>query len=216
MRSLLEVDTTDLPNEVADVFLRDGSERIALAEKRWPGFEVRGSLITEVGEGLYPMPADFTDVAAVIHPFWGVLDFISLEAGEAIWAGSTDTVGEPRCWSVQGGEIRIFPRPAVEATLTLRGFRGMADWVADGAGAVPDLPRSFDIAIAYMAVSLAYAQIEDADQAALYMERAVEKISLAKAHTFDTHHKRPIVLNGAPGVGMSYARWVRNSAAGSF
>jgi hypothetical protein len=222
VRNLLETDTTELPDGVLDLFLQDAYERIVYSEKRWPGFEQRGTVVTEEGTRAYAFPDDasgnaWVDVAHMADSTWfGPLEYISNEHAEDFWSGVSDINARPRYWSIWEEQIQLWPKPDGIYTLNLRGFRGPSDWIALGAGQQPDLPRAFDIAIAYMATSLAYAQIEDVEMAAHYQGLAVEKVGIGKRYIFDSRQHRPIKLNGGSLIFPSYSGWVQASARATF
>ncbi len=217
MRNILETDITDLPNGTADVFLQDSFDRIVDTESRWPGYEVSDTLVTVNGTQTYSPNTTWADLASVTDSIWGPLDYLSNEEGEARFSGLLDVTGRPCYWSLWGQQIKMWPRPDGIYTLALRGFRAPVDWVALGAGAEPDLPRSFDTAIAFLATSLAYGQIEDTELAAFYEAKGLSKMASAKGFVLNNRHHRPLKLNGSRrSSGLSYADHIRGSASSQF
>jgi len=217
VRALLETDITDLPNSILDLLIQDAYDRIVLSESRWPGFEVSGTIVTVAGDGTISPPSTWADVASITHSgtTWGKLAYISEDSADDLFSGVTIS-GVPRYWSLWGQELKLWPVPDGVYTLSLRGFRGPIDWISLGAGAAPDLPDPFHLAIVYLAVALEYGQIEDPDMAELYLQRANEKIGITKSFVFNSRHHRPKTLNGGPLYARSYSRLVRDSAASQF
>jgi hypothetical protein len=199
-----------------DLLVQDAYDRIVLSESRWPGFEVSDTIVTVAGDGTVSPPSTWADVASIRDPsWWGKLRYISEDEADDFF-GVNDYQGRPRYWSLWGQEIKLWPIPDGVYTFRIRGFRSPVDWIALGAGAEPDLPRSFDMAIVYLACALEYGQIEDPDMAEMYLARANEKIAVSKRFVFDSRHFRPVVLHGGSVVGLSYSRLVRDSAASTF
>ena len=78
----------------------------------------------------------------------------------------------------------------------IRGYRYPTDWIAGGAGAVPDCDARLHMLLAHYAIALAYAQQEDEVLEDVYMKRWQAGFAAARNAIVNPRHHRPLVFNG--------------------
>jgi hypothetical protein len=194
VRTQLDLDETDLPDILLDVFIRDGYDHIVNLERRWPFFEVIWLLTADVdGTVILPLEADVVEsvIAQDGHRLWHA-DTRWIEDN---FAGST-TTGTPAYWSQINRTMYIWPKPTAVFPLQARGFRKPADWVAAGASAEVDADVRLHIPVAYYACSMGYAQQEDEVLEQTYMNRFREAVTVAQAAVMRAWTGQPKILNG--------------------
>lgn len=203
VRGHMDLDPEDLPDAVLDVMIREGSKRVERAENRWPFYSHRWTYTTQAGVD----EIDFSEVAANIEaiqsvkgPRW-TLTYVGLGHADARWPENTSTLSEPTHWSVDYQTLFLWPTPNGPYELTLRGYRTPIDWVANGAGAEPDLPNDLHNTVAMWALARAYEQQDDPEMASIFERKFADEINLFRRRINDTPPAQPIVLNGRPSPG---------------
>lgn len=210
VRQHLDLDEDELPNVMLDVWARDASVKIARTRKRWPFFETSWTLTVGGGvadynlNSLSPVPDEITSIVRNDRR----LVFMGRDEAEAAYLPYQQHSGEVTFWNVWGDELRLYPTPSGTDTLFLRGYRKVADWVADGAGAVPDFPSEFHDAIRLYLLAMAYLQQEDPEMAQQFIQAFNGEMDLLKKQFGDAPGSYPLVLGGGPrvrrGAGMRY------------
>jgi hypothetical protein len=115
------------------------------------------------------------------------------EMAEDVFVPS-DTATEPLYWSLWGGDVTVWPTSTSERNLTLRGYRkpiwsGLAGDELDG-------DTKLHSAIFHYTCSLAYAQLEDLELEAGYLQRWSTLLAEYRRHLLRPDYHRPLVLNG--------------------
>jgi hypothetical protein len=222
VRSIIDLDETDLPISLIRTYLRDGFDRIITLERTWPFLEVSSTFNTVAGQREYATSGitagSYTGGTYAFREITSMVDnsisgnrlrLIALEDAERIWSGSLDTSARPM-YFVEWGDIqRLYPKPDAVYSIAVRGFRKpIYNWVSDGTVEI-DCDDRLHTAIAYYALSRAYQRQEDAEMAAVYKQSFDEGVMLARKEIMRITSHRPAILSGGfPYV--SYDRWTQN------
>lgn len=201
VRLHLDLEIEDLPDQVLDFFIREGSRRIERAEPRWPFYETSYSLTQATGVESVPkttIGADLDQLRAIVHvdPLkHHPLTWVGFDAFQEM-RSQRAAQGRPRFFAEQGGSVYFFPTPDQSYDFTVFAYRKPADWVANGAGAVPDMPDELHSTVATWALSKAYAQQEDPELSSLYERQYADELNEFRRRLVITPHNQPLVLNG--------------------
>lgn len=200
-RTITELEEADVSNTTIDLYIRDGYERMLSLERRWPFFEQTATMSSVANQRDYPLAAinagNFREITSVVNTTSGArLQLISYDQGEQVFiADSSDAVGEPRWWSLWGGNLQLWPKPDAVYSLALRGYRKPTDW---------DLSDSTDMdadtrmhrALVYYVVAQLYQLQEDVEMASFYRATFDEAVRLARADIIRTPSAAPLILSG--------------------
>lgn len=194
VREYFDLDITELPDSLVDIFLNDGFRRAKRATPRWPFYEFAGSFTTSPGVAAYTLSS--VDVSLLsIDRLVGEnfnLDWLDPHLAESTWLPETETSGQPTRYSIWGSAIRLWPKPDAAYDIFIRGYK-QAKWAAD-AGAVPDIPEEFHELIGEWAVGRASAQQDDPSGAQLHSANFYEGLSELKKQLVNAG-PGPVILN---------------------
>ena len=202
VRQHLDLDESEIPNELLDVWARDASIKISRSRKRWPFFETSWVLTTTDGERDYslnqldPVPDEIVSIVRDDRR----LAFMGRDEAEAAYLPYQTSTGFVTYYNVWNDILRLYPTPHMVDTLHLRGYRKVEDWVADGAGAIPDFPDDFHDAIRLYLVGMAYLQQEDPEMAQQFIGAFNAEMDVLKKQYGDAPGAYPLVLGGGPRV----------------
>lgn len=205
VRQHLDLDSTELPNSLIDVWARDASIKINRSRKRWPFLEASWTLVTTPGVADYslsdptlfdPLPDEITSIVRNDRR----LVYMGRDEAEAAYLPYQEHSGFVTFFNVWNDTLRLYPSPESEDTLYLRGYRKIEDWVAKGAGATPDFPDEFHDAIRLYLLAMAYLQQEDIEVAAQFTNAFNAEMDLLKKQFGDSPGSFPLVLGGGPRV----------------
>lgn len=205
VRQHLDLDESELPNSLLDVWARDASTKIARARKRWPFYEtswtltVGGDVSDYAVSALSPVPDEITSVVRDDRR----LVYIGRDEAEAAYLPYQQNSGYVTYWNVWGDTLRLYPTPSGTDLLRLRGYRKAIDWVASGAGATPDFPDEFHDAIRLYLLAMAYLQQEDPEMGQQFIGAFNAEMDLLKKQFGDAPGSYPLVLGGGPRVRRS-------------
>lgn len=199
VRAHLTLVDVDLPDELMDIYIREGSQRVEQAETRWPFYEAVATLETVAGSAAYSiitsLPDDFDQVVAITSSS-GDLAWVSPEnmsTRTSVGGGTSDVPSHYTTW---GGQLTLWPTPSGAVDLTVRYYRKPRDWIADGTGGEPDMPSQLHNAVAVWALAAAYAQQEDPDMAQFYERRFEQELDVFRRRINEAPHAQPMVLGG--------------------
>jgi hypothetical protein len=200
IRAQLDVEEDELPNDMADAYLAEAYIRTMSMENRWPFFETSWT-ITKVGtDAAVELPPD-VDPAGLfaVRANGARLVQVSNEQAEDSTAQMAGT-STPGWYTIWGRELRLWPSPNVDTTLTLRGYRLPSDWISNGAGAEVDADVRLHRLLAHYAIALAYAQQEDEVLEDTYMKRWQASFMAARNAICNPRHNRPLVFSGGMAI----------------
>jgi hypothetical protein len=210
VRNHLEVDDEELPDSLLNTYLQDAFERTVALDNRWPRNEATWEVSKSLGTISAALPPDMLIPAIVsVTPrsTYQRLIYMSQENAEDMFAQSgTVSQGNPTYWSTWGREMLLWPNPGPDVSfdLTVRGYRQPV-W-DNAASTIPDIDERLHPALAYYAMSLAYAAQEDEILEGVNLARWDRDAKSFMGAIMDPPRHRPLVLNGGPGIlgGSSY------------
>jgi hypothetical protein len=198
VREVTELDSTDVPTNIIQMYIRDGYNRIIDLERRWTFLETKFSMTTTAMVGEYEIN-DFTtddirEVISVVDDEGTRLEFISYDEAEDLFLDVTTPIKRPIMYSMWGGKLYLFPTPNATYTATVRAYRYPEDWVT--ANGTVDGPATFDIPLVYYAVSRIYQSQEELQTAARYEQSFTDAISMARRDLTRPPSNAPVVFAG--------------------
>ncbi len=215
VRSITDLDSTDLSDSLLDLYIRDGYYRILDTEKRWSFLEYSFEFSTRTGVRAYEL-STLTDepmgqISSIIdNRGTGYrMDMIGFDMAEQTYTGSYDTNGDPLFYALWGGSIHLYPKPNNVRTLVARGYREPLDWQTEG-GDVDAIP-SLHFPLVYYACSRVYQQLEDTAMAQMYKGAFDEGVALAvKNATTPSSHNLMRLNAGQTENRPTYSGWLRS------
>lgn len=197
-RAYLDLDVEDIPDTLIDRWAQEGSRRISRLKKNWPFYEA--STTIPVGEGEVEYLVLLKDITSIEGPDGPLLRMDASEAERRYWDGTRYAApNRPQAFSVWANKVRIWPTPDADYSLTARGFRFARDWVAEGAGATPDMPEDFDEVLLAWIMSNAYLHQDEPEQAAIQKAKFDEGLRALAEDELAAPTFTPIVLNSVRG-----------------
>jgi len=212
LRTHLDLEVEDLPDQLIDAWAREGSKRVERAEARWPHFEKFYTFTFDVNaSGLYPFSGIGGDLDQIANIVYGSGNFppihwIGIDAFQEMLAARPSATGRPEYYSTWNDNVTLFPTPDVSYNTTIRGYRSAVDWVAAGAGGTPDLPDELHNTVMTWALSKAYAQQEDPEMASFYERQFADELNEMRRRLVIAPQQQPLVLNSGHLRGESLLR----------
>jgi hypothetical protein len=197
VRTHLDLELEDLPDPLLDAFIREGSRRIEQAERYWPFYQQSFPYSIAVAEASTPLSAispDITEIAAVTRSDGQHLRFLGPHEFEDRRFASQS--GDVAFFTQWGTVVSWGPAPDAAVDLIVRGYRRPLDWVAQGAGAEPDLPVELHNTVSLWAIHRAYAQQEDPELSQLHERLFADELNLYRRRFTQMNVTQPIVLGG--------------------
>lgn len=207
VRTQLDLDVDDLGDTLLDQYLREGHDRTFAAEERWPFFESSWTLTVPAGLqsiNLFGLSVNF--LLSLRNSSNKELVQIPEQFGEDNFQGETGAVDEPLLFSVWANQLRFWPAITVSATDTTFSARGYRDpiWLSTPS-AERDGDERLHSAIIWYACSLAYAQLEEVELEAQYLQRWTMVKEDIRRQVMQPRHHTPMILNG----GVTRTKWSR-------
>ena len=209
VRQHLDLDESEVPNDLLDVWARDASIKISRTRKRWPFLEASWTLTTVPGQRDYNL-YDLNLLSPAVDEIVSIvrddrrLTFMGRDEAEGAYLPyQSNSNGFVSYFNVWNGVLRLYPTPDFADVLDLRGYRKVNDWVANGAGAVPDFPDDFHDAIRLYLLAMAYLQQEDPEMASQFMAAFTSEMDLLKKQYGDAPGAYPLIFGGGPRVRRS-------------
>lgn len=206
VRQHLDLDESEVPNDLLDVWARDATIKVSRTRKRWPFFETSWTLTTAAGQSDYDLtdlnvfdPA-VDEIVSIVRDDRRLIFMGRDEAESAYLPFQSNSDGYVSYYNVWGNNLRLYPTPFGADVLNLRGYRKVDDWVAGGAGATPDFPDDFHDAIRLYLLGMAYMQQEDPEMASQFLAAFTSEMDLLKKQYGDAPGAYPLVLGGGPRV----------------
>lgn len=202
VRQHVDLDESEIPNELLDVWARDASIKISRSRKRWPFSETSWTLVTTPGERDYALSSlspNCDEITSIVRNDRR-LTYMGRDEAESAYLPYQTSNGFVTFYNVWADTLRLYPTPDMADTLNLRGYRKTNDWVADGAGAVPDFPDDFHDAIRLYMLAMAYLQQEDIEMTGQFIGAFNAEMDVLKKQYGDAPGAYPLVFGGGPRV----------------
>jgi hypothetical protein len=203
VRTVVDMDTVDLPNDLLDMYVRDGYDRMMAIERRWPFLQTSATLSTVANQREYLLSSigagNFSDIISIFDGsgIGARLTLVSHDDAEATWGGDPEATGRPMHYSIWESKLNLWPMPNGVFTLSLRGYRKPIDWTANTTTEV-DADARLHQALVYYAISQVYQLQEDVQLAAFYRSSFDENVRLVASDIMKPSSHRPMILSGQP------------------
>ena len=207
VRDQTDLDDSDVPDSMCDMFLREAFERTAAQRRQWPSYQASWVLEFPGRAASVTLPTDVNEITS-LRTESKRINLIDFNFAEEMYG---DRFGLPHAYSLWGRELYLWPKPAQDETLTLRGWR-LPDysWLDDNALEV-DLDERLHLCVLHYAIALVYAQQEDPEFENQYMMRWSRTLEDIAKDVDRPPTYRPVVLNGGEDQGIQaptlYARY---------
>ena len=203
IRSVVDIDTSDISDDVMNRFLGEAYDVIVYSEKRWPFFEVSTTFNTVASQKDYTTAAVGALVTnglreiASLRTGNQVLEYIGRDDGDIIYPLDSTASGNPWYWSFWADSIRLYPTPGSILTINVRGYKDPAAFGAGVSDATEpsDLPTPFHMVLATYGIARAYEQQEDPDMAIQYLSLFNQELENLKARYDDMPAPQPVLMN---------------------
>lgn len=202
VRQHLDLDESEVPNDLLDVWARDASIKVARTRKRWPFLEASWTLTTTPDQRDYSI-SDLALFNPAVDEITSIvrndrrLTYIGRDEAEAAYLPyQSNSNGFVSYFNTWNDTLRLYPTPTFADVLEIRGYRKVEDWVAGGAGATPDFPDDFHDAIRLYLLGMAYMQQEDPEMASQFINAFNAEMDLLKKQYGDTPGAYPLVFGG--------------------
>ena len=210
IRSVVDIDVSDISDDVLNRFLGEGYDLIVYSDKRWPFYEVQDTFSTVADQKDYSLAEVGVNITNGLREINAlrtdnhVITFVGRDEGDVVYPIETNTTGEPWWWSYWAESVRLYPTPSSVLTVSVRGY---GDPTAFGAGSADtvspsDLPTPFHVVIATYGLARAYEQQEDPTMANQYFAIFQQEFTNLKARYDDMPAPQPVLLNS-----RSASRW---------
>lgn len=202
LRTQLDLDTDDVSDAQATLFVREGFNRTFSAERQWPFFQTQWNMTLLGGQSQIDMTIDASDMGQIVS-FLNVTTGTKLvqipeQYGEENYQGtSTTSTSDPLLYSVWGDKISFWPGivdSLVDRPFKARGYR-MPVWTGVDTDELDGDDRLHP-AIIWHACSLAYAQLEDPELETMYLQRWQQSMEDLRQDMMRPQHHTPLILNG--------------------
>jgi len=210
IRSVVDIDSSDISDDVLNRFLGEGYDLIVYSDKRWPFYEVQNTFPTVADQKDYSLAEVGVNITNGLREINAlrtdrhVITFVGRDEGDVVYPIETNTTGEPWWWSYWAESVRLYPTPSSVLTVSVRGY---GDPTAFGAGSADtvspsDLPTPFHVVVATYGLARAYEQQEDPTMANQYFAIFQQEFTNLKARYNDMPAPQPVLLNS-----RSASRW---------
>ena len=208
IRSVVEIDSGDISDDVLNRFLGEGYDQMVYSEKRWPWYETTGTFVTALKADGSPQQ-DYTldEVSATVTNGLReiqslrrnnqVISYVGIDDGDIAYPVNLTGSGNSAFWSYWGETVRLYPIPSAGDTIYVRGYKNPGAWgagTADG-NAPPDFPEPFHIVIATYGLARAYEQQEDLEMGSTYYNLFARELDNLRGRYLDSPAPQPLILN---------------------
>ena len=213
VRGLLDIDSSDISDDILNRFIGEGYDQIVYSEKRWPFYEAEDTFPTVGNSSDYDLKSAATtlvintsglrDIAA-LRTDDHVITYIGRDDGDVVYPLNANSGGDPFFWSDWSEKVRLYPSPTSVQTIYVRGYKKPT---AFGVGSVDgtspsDFPEPFHILFPTYAAARAYEQQEDPGMAQQYYSIYARELDNLRARYIDVPTPQPLVLNN-----RNVSRW---------
>ena len=206
IRGLLDIDSSDISDDILNRFIGEGYDQVVYSEKRWPFYEVEDTFPTVSGTSDYDLKSSSTvlvtntgglrDIAA-LRTDDHIVTYIVRDDGDLVYPLNSNSNGDVWYWSDWAEKVRLYPSPSSAQTIYVRGYKKPS---AFGVGSVDtatpsDFPEPFHILFATYAAARAYEQQEDPVMSQQYYGVFSRELDNLRARHIDVPTPQPLVLN---------------------
>ena len=214
IRSVVDIDSSDISDDVMNRFLGEAYDVIVYSEKRWPFFEVSTTFSTTGGTEDYALATVGASVTNGLREIASlktddhVIQYLGRDTGDIVYPLDSTTSGDPWYWSYWGDTVRLYPTPDSTYTVYVRGYKNPAAFGAGSSDATEpsDLPTPFHMVLATYGIARAYEQQEDPTMASQYFSIFNQELENLRARYEDTPAPQPVRLNS-----RTASRWMSQS-----
>jgi len=202
VRSIVDIDATDISDTVMDNILGQGYDLIVYSEKRWPFFETTTTFNTVASQKDYTLATVGASVTeglrevAALRNDDHIIGFIGSDNADSNYPLNVASSGSPWNWSYWNDTVRLYPTPDAVQTIYVRGLR---DAAAFGTGVSdstePDLPDPFHAILVTYAIGKAYLQQEDPVMANQYQSQFIADLDNVARRYADVPAPQPMIAN---------------------
>lgn len=214
VRSIMDLDATDLPDSIINLYMRDGYQHIINLERRWRFLEHSFSFNAVVGQRSYNIDQITAQplreiISIVINDTTGNrLELVSFDEAESRYTGALDTPNRPLFYAVWNDQLHLFPKPDYPYVLNVRAYRDPIDWVTGNT--YVDAAESLHFPIVYYIVSRVYQTQENMQMAQMYKQSFDETVSIARKDLTRPDSAAPLVLSGGKTGHRTYKGWIQS------
>lgn len=214
IRSVVDIDSSDISDDVMNRFLGEAYDVIVYSEKRWPFFEVSTTFSTAGGTKDYTLATVGASVTNGLREIASlktddhVIQYLGRDTGDIVYPLDSTTSGDPWYWSYWADNVRLYPTPGSGETVYVRGYKNPAAFGAGSSDATEpsDLPTPFHMVLATYGIARAYEQQEDPTMASQYFSIFNQELENLRARYEDTPAPQPVRLNS-----RTASRWMSQS-----
>lgn len=214
IRSVVDIDSSDISDDVMNRFLGEAYDVIVYSEKRWPFFEVSTTFSTSGGTEDYALATVGASVTNGLREIASlktddhVIQYLGRDTGDIVYPLDSTTSGDPWYWSYWADNVRLYPTPGSGETVYVRGYKNPAAFGAGSSDATEpsDLPTPFHMVLATYGIARAYEQQEDPTMASQYFSIFNQELENLRARYEDTPAPQPVRLNS-----RTASRWMSQS-----
>lgn len=214
VRSIMDLDATDLPDAIINLYMRDGYQHIINLERRWRFLEYSFNFTTVVNQRSYNIDTITSQplreiISIVIDDTIGTrLELVSYDEAESRYIGSLDIPNRPLFYAVWGNQVHLFPTPNEAFTMKVRAYRDPSDWVTGNS--YVDAAESLHFPIVYYIVSRVYQTQENTVMAQMYKQSFDETVAIARKDLTRPDSAYPLVLSGGKTGRRTYNGWIQS------
>ncbi len=210
IQSVVEIDSSDISDDVMNRMLGQGYDQVVYSEKRWPWYEVSTTFNTVAGTSDYAIAAVGANVTNGLREINSlrtddhVVTLIGRDAGDVVYPLDSPGSGDCYYWSYWAETVRLYPTPSAAKTIYVRGYKNPSAFGAGSLDSVTpsDFPEPFHQVIATFGIARAYEQQEDPGMAREYQSIFSRELDNLRARYLDSPAPQPLVLNT-----LSASRW---------
>lgn len=216
VRTMADLDETDLPDTIVDQFAREGFQRIYSLERRWPYLQETYTFNTVVDQREYTISTigDIREIISVVDSSTAGnrLTLIDYNQAEDIWLGNTDVPSRPYFYSFWDKKIQFWAKPDAIYPITVRAFRNpVYTWLSNVDETI-DIDEWFHALLPYFVLARVYQRQEDAQLSQMYMNSFEEGVALARRDLMKASSAQPVIMS----AGRQYPtmrRWLQTLGA---
>ena len=218
VRSVVDLDTTELSNTFLNVMIQEGFDSIVSRSRIWPEYEQTWTFTTIPTVQTYalatiePASTDVAEILTIIDTTAGgyALEPVAHEHAEKIWRNTLLYSGIPTHWSMWADTVYLWPKPSNARTLSVRSYREPLDWIgASLTGTnVPDVDSRLHTCVALYALARVYSFQEEPQLAGQYMQLFETQLAHQMREIFRPPHRQVMLNRGIHSP--SFEGWLKS------